>query len=958
MNAERWRQIEEAFHAALERPEAERARFLSERFGSDLELRAEIERLLAAAERPARDLRAVVGRAAASFAESGGENLAGETLGRFKLVRKLGEGGMGAVYLALDERLGRQVALKVVPEALGHDSGRMRRFEQEAKAVSALNHPNILTLHDLERSGERVAIVTEYVDGETLAERIARGPMAVDALLDVGAQIADALAEAHRAGIVHRDVKPTNVMVTARGVVKVLDFGLAKILPELGRDPHSDHSEHPETASGMILGTVHYMSPEQAAGREVDHRADLFALGVVLFEMTTGRRPFAADSAVETMQRIIAVAQEPMSRLRADVPAELERIVASCLEKDPARRYQDADALARDLRSLRRAFEGGAEVVSGTSGASGAAWPGVAPVRRRSRGAIVALALGLVVTALGAFALARWRARPPTPAGSTSAPRFLQVTVDPGVESTPALSPDGEAVVYEARGDLWSRRVDGGEAVNLTADSPGEDSEPEFSPDGDSIAFRSEREGGGIFVMGANGESARRLTDFGYAPSWSPDGKTLAIVTERIVWASTRFGKQSELWLVEVADGRSRRLEVDDALHPAVSRDGRWIAFVANRNGRRDLWIVSAVEGNRALVAITADTANEWYPLWSHDGRELFFASDRNGPMAYWKVPIDPKTGRARGTPEPFLLPGSFVASLSWSKDGRRAAYASHESESNLFQFDFDSKAGALAPSGRWLTKGSNSLAGPALSPDGTQIAVHAQVGNREELMVGRSNGSELRRITDDEFKDRRPAWSLDGQRIFWYSNRSGNFDVWSVKPDGSDARRELALGRNISYPKLSPDGRWMSFRNQGGPAFLVAREPGAEPEPLPPLSEPGTWFLGFSWSPDSRRIAGYRVRDEGFGDGISVYSLADRSFRHLTDRGRFPRWLADGRRILYANHGELRLLDSESGSDRLLIDVDPDEVFTCEPSPDERTITCDRRRAEADVWVMARESS
>jgi eukaryotic-like serine/threonine-protein kinase len=393
MEPERWRQVDQLFQAALERAPEERAAFINAACGGDDSLRREVEALLAADAQAGSLIEAPAYAVAAPLiVGSDMQSLLGKSISHYQIISLIGKGGMGEVYRARDTRLDRNVALKILPEEMSADGERMRRFSREAKAASALNHPNVAHIYEIGEAEGLNFIAMEYIEGQTLAAKINGQPLEVSEIVEIGSQITDALDEAHDKGITHRDIKPANVMLTPRGQVKVLDFGLAKITQFSAQAGASDISTTAKTAPGVVMGTVPYMSPEQALGREADYRSDLFSLGVVLYEMATGRLPFSGANASETLDRILHAQPEAMARFNYDVPAELERIVRKCLEKERERRYQSARELLVDLKNQQRDSQSSAKTVT----------PGVTPNRSR-RWLLIALALTLL--ALGGVGL-------------------------------------------------------------------------------------------------------------------------------------------------------------------------------------------------------------------------------------------------------------------------------------------------------------------------------------------------------------------------------------------------------------------------------------------------------------------------------------------------------------------------------------------------------------------------
>ena len=468
----------------------------------------------------------------------------GTRLGSYELTTPIGAGGMGEVYRAKDARLGREAAIKVLPADLAGDAERRARFEQEARAASALNHPNILTVYDIGDSESGLYIAMEYVDGRTLRELVVSGPVPTRKLLPIAAQVADGLAKAHAAGIVHRDLKPENVMVNKDGFVKILDFGLAKLAaPAGGGGSELATMVGPGTSPGVVLGTVGYMSPEQASGQPVDFRSDQFSLGAILYEMATGRRAFQKKTAVETLSAIIREDPEPISGVNPSAPAPLRWIVERCLAKEPEDRYASTLDLSRDLKQTL-------DHLSETSGeAASVAKPRAA--RRRWWAAAIALLLAIGV---GDLAL-RWRAGAQP---AVKAPATLQrVTFAPGLEDEPAFSPDGKFLAYttDERGnlDIVVQPLSGGEPIRI-GEGDADDSESAWSPDGSKLAFVSARDQGGrlgialnvgtlepylnakfgdILLVPALGGTSVKLVEDGYYPSWSPDGKRIVFMSNR-----------------------------------------------------------------------------------------------------------------------------------------------------------------------------------------------------------------------------------------------------------------------------------------------------------------------------------------------------------------------------------------------------------------------------------------
>jgi Tol biopolymer transport system component len=869
--------------------------------------------------------------------------LPGTRLGTYEVIGPLGAGGMGEVYRARDTKLDRDVAIKVLPERLASDSAALARFEREAKTVAALSHPNLLGIYDFGQQDGVTYAVTELLSGETLRDKLAAGPIPRRKAIEYALQIARGLGAAHEHGVAHRDLKPENVFVTNDGRVKILDFGLAKpLLPESGV---SGAATFGATEPGTVLGTVGYMSPEQVRGRPADHRSDIFSFGSILYEMLSGQRAFKGDSAVETLNAILVHdLPEPSGPPEDTLPPLLERIVRHCLEKNPEERFQSARDVAFDL-----------ETVSGTT--SSATRQLIAPVREKPRWLAPAAGLAIALLLAGAFQVGK-RAAAGGKATDVPAITFSQQTNQQGVEKFPALSPDGNNLAYVSRetgnDDIYLQRVGGHNPINLTKDSAEDDTQPAFSPDGSTITFRSERGGGGIFVMGATGESVRRLSDIGQNPSWSPDGKSIVVADEGVDQPLGRSGV-SQLWTIDVATGQKRKIFAGDAVQPSWSPHGDRIAFwaIPKTTAQRDIWTISAAGG--APVAVTQDAPLDWNPIWSADGKSLYFASDRGGSMNLWRIAIDEKTGKTSGAPQALTTPSFWSGHFSISRDGRHIAYLALNALASMERASFDpatGKTGSFTP----LLRLSGALLSPDVSPDGEWIAFRS-LGGQEDLFLVRSDGTGLRKVTDDPHRDRGPTWSPDGKRIAFYSNRdAGKYEIWLINPDGSGLTQVTRTSGNGWFPSWSPDGKRIAYPTGTESVVVdVAAGPARAPEPLPPFPEAGRWFQVTSWSPDGRSLAGQGdVLASAGGGGVVIYSFDTRRYERLNDHGVKPLWLRDGRQLLFLPDPEhIALLDARTKQVRTVYTAPRgSQIADYTVSKDDRWICVIGSNDEGDVWL------
>jgi serine/threonine protein kinase/Tol biopolymer transport system component/Tfp pilus assembly protein PilF len=1475
MDPERWQRIKELLHSALERAPQERTAFVNDACAGDSSLRTEVEALISSHEQaggfiesPAFEL----------MAESLGESqsMVGSDLGPYRVTGRLGAGGMGEVYLAEDTRLGRKVALKVLLAAFTRDEERVRRFQQEARAASALNHPNIVTIYEIGEIDSRHFIVTEVIEGKTLRRHLSDAEIGIAEALEIAIQIVSALSAAHAAGIIHRDIKPDNVMIRVDGIVKVLDFGLAK-LTELKSDEFQAATLI-QTQEGMVMGTPHYMSPEQARGLPVDARTDIWSLGVVLYEVVGGRLPFEGATNSDVIASILGREPTTLARYAPEVPTELEWIVKKALRKERDERYQTAKELLSDLKSLKHRLEFEQELErsmasgQGSSAVARGSWhvsaeadragsqsqaqpsrevidslavlplannsadpgmeyfsdgitesiisslsqlselrvmawstvsrykdrqvdprelgrnlgvhavltgrvvqaserlvikielvsamdgshlwgetyscepsdilgieaeiartisekllvrltseerkqltkrypdnveayhaylkgryfwnkrseeglkkgiehfqhaidedPGYAAAfagvsdcytilvvryglaskegipkakaaamkaleidetlaeahtslahallhnwewdkaerefkravelnpndanahnfyaeylramgraeqalkvtkkaqeldplslnhstnvanelyfgRRYDQAieqcqktlemdrnfflahyrlgqayeqkgmfaeAIAAIqravelspdniemlaALGRVLAVAGRREEARrivvqldagmehrhswhfdialiyaglgehdqafeclekgyaWHdgmmihvnvepgfdslrsdprfqelvrkmglppvetSRPPTLSSekqrtettkdqaarsSTHQPwwsrreakvslvlgivlilagggyllrqfpretkrpttlrnaTFTQLTDQPGPEFFPSLSPDAKSLAYASRAsgnwDIYLQRVGGRNPINLTKESAVDDTQATFSPDGDHIAFRSERNGGGIFLMGAAGESVIRISDFGYSPAWSPDGEQIFVGTEKIPQPSTRPSK-SQLWSINVKTNERRLVSEGDALQPNCSPHGNRIAFWSrpSKIGQRDsIWTIPAYGGD--AVAVTDSTTTDSNPVWSPDGKFLYFSSNRGGSVNIWRVAIDEQSGAVSGQPEAVTTIGAATSALqlSFAGDGRQLAYIAQEEIRNLRKISFDPSSGKVTSEPISITRGSMQLWFPDASPDGEWLTCYS-MGNQRHIFIMRTDGSELRDLTDDTFRHFWPRWSPDGKRIAFSSRRSGNYELWIINRDGSGLQQLTRdhASPGAHYSPWSPDGTRIAYSIHAPRNECIIFEPGKswseqKLEYLSPLSDSSLSFEGWSWSSDGKKLAGVRHLPSGVHSGIGIYDLEARHYDWLTDFGDWPIWLNDNRRMLFVSQGKIFLFDTATRKYEPVLTVTDQDVDIGSPSlsPDDKTLYFTFVSAEADIWLMA----
>ena len=837
---------------------------------------------------------------------------------------------MGEVYRARDTRLNRTVAIKILPHDQVADRDRERRFLQEARAASALNDPHIVTLHDIVHETGIDFLVMEYVAGKSLDRLISAKGLPLLEALGYGQQLASALAAAHAAGIVHRDIKPANVIVTPDGRVKVLDFGLAKLVQRDLGDPGTEtQTRMLLTEPGMVMGTAAYMSPEQAGGREVDHRTDIFSLGVVLYEMLAGQRPFRGASQVETMHAIINNPPLPLSQ-----PPELRDILDKALAKDPKERYQHAGDFGLDLR---RFLQKPSELRRGSSETG---WGRHVPW---AAAAVFLLALPVAWWA-GHRAVAA-----PGQTAAAVAPSITPFTSNLGYNGEASIAPDNQTIAYVSdrtgRFEIFLRQIGTTADIPLTHDQ-GDNVQPVFSPDGRQIAFVSSRggapisypgfdnpmTGGDIWVMPALGGTPRKIAKDGNFPSWSPDGT-------KIVFARNRIG------LFEVAasggDVRAIKLPTRGAYYPAYSSDARWIFF---EDGRNAINVIAATGGDVQHIGTGR------HPVWDHSSQSVIYSDSREGNNhSLWSVPFSTRDGKTSGPARPLTIGRGRDWPPAVSRDGKLVAYTAIQTTFNLEVVPFDAEAGRVLGPPRVVTTGNQVSYFMRFSPDGRSVAFESSRGAGRHIWRVDIGAEPVQLTSDPKFEETFPQWSPDGKTIAFtrHPAQSPNAKtLWLMDPDGANPRQilegnnltrwlpdgsgivyqslnleiflyDLATGRSrqiptqpdvVSMPTLSPDGQWIVYQAtgqdvgnvdvhavglDGGPPRVVVSTPRQDLHPF--FSPSGRWVY---FQPDHRNL--YRVPGPGQNwkpaDPVRMTDFPE-SERFLED----PQFSRDGKQLLYA---------------------------------------------------------
>lgn len=734
----------------------------------------------------------------------------GTHLGPYEILAPIGAGGMGEVYRARDTRLGREVAIKLLPADLSSNQDRLSRFEQEARSSSALNHPNIITVYDIGTADGHSYIAMELVDGRTLRETLETGPLPLRRVIAIATQIAEGLSKAHSEGIVHRDLKPENLMISKDGFLKILDFGLAKSAP-LSKEGASGLATIAKTDAGTILGTVGYMSPEQASGKVVDFHSDQFSFGSILYEMIAGKRAFERATAAQTLSAIIQDDPAPLATPGLRTPVPIRWIVERCLAKDPEERYASTRDLARELRSVQDHF-------SDLSTSNVQVGASTAP-RSIHWLRIWSLASLFIIAAL-LLELRSSRLR-------QQEPPVLRTLTFSGHDHSPAASPDGKIIAFTSVRDgtprIWLKQLVGGGEVALTG---GPDDRARFSPDGSTLLFtHSEGLNNSLYRIALLGGEPHKILDDADSGDWSPDGKQLAFVRSN---QTANGSVDSSLWIADVTGENPRELVAvkDKALFtPRWSPDGRKIAVTENvlRNiSNSAFWItIDGKEKHPIAPPLSFGTLSSM--AWSGSGDELVFSelealvtfSGLSSGRVYRANAISGETRTLFWTQnlyggDPYMQ-SSWTGTFDIAAPGR-VVFDSISSRQNLGEFDLQGQPNAINL--RWLTRGNSSDRQPAYSPDGEWVIFSStRSGNLDLWKLSTKTGTVIR-LTDDAAQDWDPTFSRDGKSILWSSNRSGHFEIWSADADGSQPHVVTKDGNDAENPTETPDRQWIVYNS------------------------------------------------------------------------------------------------------------------------------------------------
>ena len=991
MNPERWQQIEKLCQSTLDREASQRSAFLEEACGGDESLRREVASLLAYQEPAANFIESPALRVAAGLlAEEQAESTIGRRISHYRVFSLLGAGGMGEVYLAEDTRLGRKIALKLLPPSFTQDPERVRRFEQEARAASALNHPNIITIYEIGQADNLHYIATEFIEGQTLRQQMKSG-LKLRHALDVAIQAASALSAAHAAGIVHRDIKPENIMLRPDGLVKVLDFGLAKLTERqtAALDSGAPTDAELKTTPGTVMGTAHYMSPEQVRGLKVDARSDICSPGVMIYEMLASKPPFKGATTPDVLAAILRAEPAPLSHHAPEVSAELERIVTKALEKNREERYQSVKDLLLDLKRLKQRQDFEAELErsaraesSGRAGVATSDWQRVrtsggqaaaqtaeaeearptssaeyliSEIKRHKRS--LTLALMALIVALGGISFGLYKLMDPKSALPPQVMRINRITTT-GKASGAAISPDGRYVAYLSDTGLWIRQV----ATN---------SDVQIAPPAQDFSFH------------------QGLT-------FSPDGHHLYYV------GKVRTDPAPVLYKMPALGGTIRKLIVGVHSQITLSPDGKRLAFIRNAPSESALILVNADGTGERKLATRRDPSSFWSAAWSPDGKRIACATDladaEGGYFGVVEVGVDDGAEKLINTQR-----WDGVESLAWLRDGSglvMVAIDQKDSAAQLWQLAYPQggvrriTADLNDYSGLSLTADSSALVttrydqsinlwavtsrdpdraqqltsgfdrqdganGISWTPEG-KIVFSSEASGKQEIWLMEPDGRNQKQLTVDAKQGNRLSVSPDGRYIVFVSSRTGSPNIWRVDIDGSSPKQLTSTGSALA-PYCSSDSQWVFYHTLNDGKRVAWKVPIDGGDPVQLTNLPVDIIPMGAISPDGKLVAHFdgdqaqgkkvAITPVEGGHPIKVFDLA------ISNKG-YIQWTPDGRALSYirtrGSSSNIWLQSLDGGPPKQLTNFKTGHILSYAWSHDGQYLAVARASSTSDVVLIS----
>ncbi len=861
--------------------------------------------------------------------------MTGKTISHYKILEKLGGGGMGVVYKAKDEKLDRIVALKFLPSHLHLDEEAEKRFIAEAQSASSFDHHNICTIYEIDKTDEdQLFIAMACYEGETLKKKLENGPIKIDEAIDIVIQIAEGLNKAHKKGIIHRDIKPANIFITNDGIVKILDFGLAKV-----------SNQAQMTRMGTTMGTVFYMSPEQTKGQEVDKRTDIWSLGVVMYEMLTGQLPFKGDFDQSIIYSILDKEPEKITSLNPEIPIELENILERALEKDVDSRYQNLDEMKADLQAIRE----GKSLPSSESKSN---------KKLKQHNLLYIIATAVILFSLMGL---MWFFLSQTNDRAYTVPQIKTLTSFIGIEAHPSFSPDGNKVAFTWNGkgednyDIYVKLI-GTESISRLTTNPKADFRPSWSPDGSRIAFQREdsREKTSIYIMPSIGGQGRKLTEI-YPPNqgylhrynkiaWHPDGKWLVVSDKKS--AEEPLG----LFLVSLESGEKTRLTFADGISSsggdicaAFSKDGKSIVF-----SRLTSWLKSELY----VLDLNSDLKPINKPIllispshyidgtgFTNDGTEILYSSNN-----LWRISRSDPSNPTKA------LTGNKIADIAISSQGNRLVYRQDQDEVNIWRMSLTGTSITDHSSERLIS--STGIEGqPVYSPDGQKVAFLSNRSGNPEIWICDSDGSNLFQLTSlEKLFTNAPSWSPDGKFIVFDTILEKKQDLYIVNVEGGHPR-QLTTHPDVDwFPDWSKDGEWIYFTShRTGKNQLWKIKP--DGSGLKQLTQEGG--LAPVESPDGKYI--YYAKDRSYLTSIWKISVNGEKEQQVVEK--FKGWrkffpVENG--IYFVLYSDIKFFNFDTGKTKTIAKLPRTEDWGITVSPDRNWLLYGMRdRKGSDLFLV-----
>lgn len=964
MTPERWQQIKGLFQSAVELAPEDRLAFLERVGKGDNSLRREVESLLAASERTGGSLNSLPQELAAELMIANHGAIIGKSISHYRILSLLGEGGMGEVYLAQDTKLGRRVALKLLPKLLSNDKERLRRFEREARSASALNHPNVCVIYEIGETDEgRHFIAMEHVEGLTLRHRLIVGSLTLSEAINIATQTASALAAAHQAGVVHRDIKPENIMLRQDGFVKVLDFGLAKLTEryEKGSDSEAPTFHIFSTHSGALIGTTNYLSPEQARRLEVDERADIWSLGVVLYEMIAGRFPFTGETPSHVIVSILENDPEPLANSVPDAPPELEWVVKKALRKNREHRYQSIKELLIDLDEVKQKLNSSTAVQAGPTTSAqitrySSAFESISQTLRQPRISLGFFAFALVLLGLvswGAFYLFK------TPAAPFHNMQLTKLTnTGSSIRNGAVISPDSKYVAYvvddAGRQSLVVSYQATSSEVEIVPPIIGRYRGLTFSNDGNYVYYlRSEKTDPAVLyqVPVHGGISKKILSNVTNPVSFSRDGRQFAFV---------RFDepKGEYALIVAQADGSGERVLATRSSTNLFSINGLdWspggkliaVAEGGYTNGfHMRLIEVNVTDGTERTIS-----PRQWFSIlqvkWVKDGSGLILnaGDDSVSPVQIWYLSYP------AGEPTKITNDSSDYYGISLSADASNLVTV----QSNRLKSVWIA-TGGNADNAVEITSVVGHSYGLSWIPDG-RLIYSTMASGKLDLWSMRSDGTQKTQLTANAGANYHPAVSSDGRYIFFSSNRTGTFNIWRMDADGSNAK-QITKGDGDLYPYPSPDGHWIVYQSGGAqnarPTLWKVSVDGDQPTQITdvntsiPVISPDGRLIACRYWDEASRVQKIAIIPIGGGGPTKTLDIPIVDWQRV-------RWTSDGLALTYidtrAGVSNLWRQPIDGDSPKQLTAFKSEQIFSYDWSRDGKLLACERGVETSDVVLI-----